>query len=638
MPEVLVGGVDLQGVDGALLGHQRVDLRVGGLAVGRRHQDALVQLLQGPAVVHEAHRQPVEQLGVRGLLRHVAEVVGGRDDAGAEVMEPDAVDEHAGRQRVGAVGDGQRQLPAAAAFVEGLAVGAGEDLEELARGDGALLVAVAAQVDVGVAGLLGVGDGHRGAGAARVRQVEGVDGLEPEEARRDVAVLEGRGGLPGLAEGAGGDEHRHLGGRGDILVVGRREGVGRQLGDGLVVLLAALAGGAAHLEVRHDTVMLFHEQRVVGEGDVIEGLRFEVAQGLRDERVDRELLVGQRGGEDGGGLLGELGLGHRAEAGQRTGDGRVGADHHRAVHLAVDDVLVLVLLLHVVALLGTDAAGERDHGAGAEALMQEGKLAADVLVVAADVLVHVLAKLLLVVGADGGGGGAGPADDRVDERVDGGGEDAVQGVVVGGGDRVELVVVAAGAGDGQAEEALGRRVDALVDRVVVVVEALAHGDEAERGEARVVLGQVGQAVGRELLDDELVVRLVGVERVDDVVAVGPGVGGAVALGAAATQALGVGVTGGIEPVAGPALAVARRGEQAVDGAFEHQRGGAGGLAVADRQSVADHGGVEIAGEGVGLGVGGRQAVEVVGEAAQQRLAVGGGIGLEAHRVELGQDE
>ena len=67
-------------------------------------------------------------------------------------------------------------------------------------------------------------------------------------------------------------------------------------------------------------------------------------------------------------------------------------------------------------------------------------------------------------------------------------------------------------------------------------------------------------------------------------------------------------------------------------------GGAGGLAVADRQSVADHGGVEIAGEGVGLGVGGRQAVEVVGEAAQQRLAVGDGVGLEAHRVELGQDE
>jgi hypothetical protein len=51
----------------------------------------------------------------------------------------------------------------------------------------------------------------------------------------------------------------------------------------------------------------------------------------------------------------------------------------------------------------------------------------------------------------------------------------VEGIVVGRRDRIELVVVAARAGDGQAEEALGRGVDTFVDGVVVVLEALADG-------------------------------------------------------------------------------------------------------------------------------------------------------------------
>ena len=58
----------------------------------------------------------------------------------------------------------------------------------------------------------------------------------------------------------------------------------------------------------------------------------------------------------------------------------------------------------------------------------------------------------------------------------------MEGVVVGGGDRIELVVVAAGAGNGEAERGLSQRVDALVDGVVGVLEALADGDEAEGGE------------------------------------------------------------------------------------------------------------------------------------------------------------
>ena len=45
-------------------------------------------------------------------------------------------------------------------------------------------------------------------------------------------------------------------------------------------------------------------------------------------------------------------------------------------------------------------------------------------------------------------------------------KDSGQGVVVGRGDRIELVIVAAGAGHGHAEKAAARDVDLIVDLVV----------------------------------------------------------------------------------------------------------------------------------------------------------------------------
>ena len=369
MPKEFVTGVDLGRVEGRLLDDERVGQRVGRLPIGGRHEDPLMEFLQGPAFIHEAQGEPIKEFGVRGLLGHIAEVIGRGNDAGAEVVQPEPVDEDAGGERVGPVGDGHGKLAAPAAFVEGLPLGAGEDLEELAGGEGPLLVAVAPDVDVGVTRSSAVGHRHGGARAARVGQVKGVDGVEFEEARRDVAVREGRGRLPGLAEGPGGDEHRHLRGRGELLVIRGRERVGGQLGDGFVILLRPLARLAAHPEVGDDGAMVLREDGVVGEGDLIEGLRLEIAQRLGDERVHGELLVGEGGGDRGGGLGGEIGLGEALEPGERTGDGRVGADHHRTVDLTVDDVLVLVLLLHVVALLRAGAAREGDHRTGTIALM-----------------------------------------------------------------------------------------------------------------------------------------------------------------------------------------------------------------------------------------------------------------------------
>ena len=77
-----------------------------------------------------------------------------------------------------------------------------------------------------------------------------------------------------------------------------------------------------------------------------------------------------------------------------------------------------------------------------------------------------------------------------------------------------------------------------------------------------VLGRVRQQVAGELLDRELVERLVGVERPDDVVAVGPDRARRV-VGVAGR----VGVAGQVEPHPAPVLAVGGLGEQAIDEPF-----------------------------------------------------------------------
>ena len=81
----------------------------------------------------------------------------------------------------------------------------------------------------------------------------------------------------------------------------------------------------------------------------------------------------------------------------------------------------------------------------------------------------------------------------------------------------------------------------------------------------------GQDVPGQLLADEPVVRLVLVERVDDIVAIAGGLGHGV-IGVVTGR---VGVVCDIHPVPAPSLAVMRRGEQAVDDLGECIRAGIG---------------------------------------------------------------
>ena len=139
------------------------------------------------------------------------------------------------------------------------------------------------------------------------------------------------------------------------------------------------------------------------------------------------------------------------------------------------------------------------------------------------------------------------------------GEERLQAVVVGLRDRLELVVVAAGAGDRQPEERERRpcrscRSSVFCRRCAWSAESVMSGPSRLNPVATRAVGVAGERlVAGELLDDEAVVRLVGVERADDVVAVPPGVGP----GLVELVAVGVGVAGQVEPVPAPALAVVR---------------------------------------------------------------------------------
>ena len=67
-------------------------------------------------------------------------------------------------------------------------------------------------------------------------------------------------------------------------------------------------------------------------------------------------------------------------------------------------------------------------------------------------------------------------------------------------------------------------------------------------------------IAGDLFHDELIVRLVGVEGADDVVAIAQGIG----IGDILVHAVGVGIASEIEPVPRPALAIMGRGEQPID--------------------------------------------------------------------------
>ena len=170
---------------------------------------------------------------------------------------------------------------------------------------------------------------------------------------------------------------------------------------------------------------------------------------------------------------------------------------------------------------------------------------------------------------------------------------------------IVLVVVALGAADGAAEPHGGGRVHAIherfVHRLVGIDTAffVRHRVAVEAGRDFLILGPLlvaalWQHVAGDLLDRELVERQIAVERVDHPVAILPDAAPVVLL-----VAVRVGVAGEIQPRTRPPLAVARRGQQAIDDAV-----------VGVRRRVGE--------EGVELGGRRRKAGQVERDATEER--------------------
>ena len=150
------------------------------------------------------------------------------------------------------------------------------------------------------------------------------------------------------------------------------------------------------------------------------------------------------------------------------------------------------------------------------------------------------------------------------------GEDRCHGIVVFGRNGIELVVVAASAAQRESHEDLRRRVDLLIDHVVLHLDLVLldqglrpNCQESSRDDAFLVDPIAPfrrQQVTCKLLDDELIERGVAVEGVDDVVAIAPCVRHLDVV----VQTRRVRVARHVEPVASPLLAISRGLQQTVD--------------------------------------------------------------------------
>ncbi len=150
--------------------------------------------------------------------------------------------------------------------------------------------------------------------------------------------------------------------------------------------------------------------------------------------------------------------------------------------------------------------------------------------------------------------GGSEEDIAVHGGIGGAVEEGVEGIEFAVGDGIELVVMADGATGGQAHPGLdggGSPFDGVAeDELGIDGTAFAGGDVAaiEPGGDPLIEGWVGEEIAGELFDGELVVGQVAIEGGDDPVAVGPHLAFVIEM-----KAVGIGVTGDIEPMPGHAF-------------------------------------------------------------------------------------
>ncbi len=187
--------------------------------------------------------------------------------------------------------------------------------------------------------------------------------------------------------------------------------------------------------------------------------------------------------------------------------------------------------------------------------------------------------------------------------------------------RIELVVVAGGAADGQPEEHGAGRIGAVLDVLkadlffndAVLIRRRVVPDES--GGDALVERRIRQQIAGELLDGKPIERQIAVERSDDPVAIRPDAAAVVVV----VQAVGVPVPRRIEPIARAMLTVMRRRQQPVD----HLR-------VRIRRRVCDE-----RRDVFGLR---RQSRQIQRHAPNQRTPIRFGVRREARCLDLRQHE
>ena len=655
-------------------------VEVGVLLVGGAGGDELVYVFEVPAGFHELHGEPVEEGGVGGLGGLHAEVLGGFEEAEAEVGLPDAVDLVAGGGgRVG-IGEplGEGEARGGIACGEGVEEG-GDVWLDLLLGVGLF----AALEEVGGAWFLD-GGGDEGGGGDGVLLPEGFDfcGGFGEGGVAFAPVGEESGGLFGSAlvrwcfEGfadEGGEVIEGVGkGRGELeeeaaevvalhIVgvvaavfldegefevegAGVEEGFGEVEGDELGVI------GAAGAEVGAPGGFFIAVEGIGGgSGDAVVWFAagvLRVAGGVESGvgRVDGgngvgELELGEFGGfwsalefefAEGAGALagsagaleGEVGIVEEFEAdgadlGERGGEGEVlGALGGGVAHVDHGVVLEALVSLAGVAELGELHGVPLGGGEGQECVLPG-------LVGGPGVgeCAFEGGDLLFQPGDFalfvGSVGGVGGFAGAVEE-----GEDAVVFLLSEG---VEFVAVALGALHGETEDGFADGVHAVDDAFdaelfgIGATFLVGHGMTEEAGGDVVVLGGVGEEIAGDLADDEVVVGHVVVHGLHDPVAVEVHFAGEVLFVAG-----GIGVAGRVEPFAGPAFAEVGGGEEGVDRLFD-------GPFFALRATKGD---LELAELVQGRG----EAGEVEGEAAKEGVGGSGRGRFQAFGFEAGEDE
>ena len=138
-------------------------------------------------------------------------------------------------------------------------------------------------------------------------------------------------------------------------------------------------------------------------------------------------------------------------------------------------------------------------------------------------------------------------------------------VVVDLRERLELVVMAAGAAERDSQKRRSRRAEHVVKLIVAVNRRFGRlivprAQTQKRGGDLSGRVRPFDFIAGKLLGHESAIRFVAIERVDDIVAVSP----RVRLGAVALVAVGLGESHNVQPVPAEALAVMRAGQQAID--------------------------------------------------------------------------